>query len=97
MCSRKSEIGKNAIPHVARDVPAKTMDSILTAGLERTQNLAQILWIEACGERGRAHHVAKKHRNISPLSLDAARFHERPLQTRQLRHEPLPFANTLIA
>jgi hypothetical protein len=36
------------------------------------------------------YHVAKKHCNVSPLGLNAARLPKRLLQTRQLRHEPLP-------
>jgi hypothetical protein len=36
----KSEISENAIAHVARDVPIETMNCVLTASLERAQNLA---------------------------------------------------------
>jgi hypothetical protein len=36
----KSEISEDAIAHVARDVPIETMNCVLTASLERAQNLA---------------------------------------------------------
>src|SRR5262245_62391215 len=90
----KSEIGKNAVAHVARDVSAQSVHRVLTGSLERAQNLAQILRVQACGKRARPHHVAKKHRNISPFGLNAARLRKRLLQTRHLRHEPLPSENS---
>src|SRR5262245_6275290 len=90
MRGRKSKIGKNPVAHVAGDVAVETVNRVLTTSLERAQDLAQILWVQARGKRARTNHVEKKHCNISPLGLNAARLRKRLLQTRQLRHKPLP-------
>ena len=72
---RPAEVGQHAVAHVLGDETAFLFDRPCDTGVEGADQLAQILWVEAGREGGRADQVREQHRELPPLGL--ARGHER--------------------
>ena len=64
---RIAEIDENTITHIFRHKPAEAADGLGDTSLVSRDNLAQILGVHACGERGRADQIGKHHRNLPTL------------------------------
>jgi hypothetical protein len=62
-----AEISQDAITHVSRDKAIVPTDRLSGALLVRTQNIAQILGIEARRECSRVNNVAEHDRDLPPL------------------------------
>jgi hypothetical protein len=64
---RIAEIDENTVTHIFRHKPAEAADGLGDASLVSRNDLAQVLGVHACGERGRADQIGKHHRNLSTL------------------------------
>ena len=77
---RIAEINKNTVAHIFGHVAAETGDDLGGASVIGGDDFAQILRIEAGGERGRADEVAEHHGDLPPLGRVGA-----PCKRRRLR------------
>jgi len=61
------EIGQHAVAHVSGDKAIVAADRLGDTLLVRTQNLTQVLGVEARRERGRVYDIAEHNRDLPPL------------------------------
>jgi hypothetical protein len=73
MRSRVAEINENAVSHVLGDKAVEPGDHLSDGAVIRADDLAQILGIEAGGERGRADHVAEHDRQLPTFGIGLCR------------------------
>jgi hypothetical protein len=64
-----AEINQHAIAHIFGDKAAKAADGVGDAAMVGTDDLAQILGIEARGQRRRTNQIAEHHSQLAPLGL----------------------------
>ena len=64
-----AEIDQHAVAHILGDKTPKAADGVGDAAMVGADDLAQILGIEARGQRCRADQVAEHHRQLAPLGL----------------------------
>jgi hypothetical protein len=64
-----AEINQHAVAHILGDKTAKAANGVGDAAVVGTDDLAQILGIEARRQRRRADQVAEHHRQLPPLRL----------------------------
>jgi hypothetical protein len=64
-----AEIHQHAVAHILGDKTAKAADGVGDAAMVDTNDFAQILGIEARGQRGRADQIAEHHGQLPPLGL----------------------------
>ena len=69
MGARVAEIDQNAVAHVFRNKPVEVPDEISDGAMICSDDLAQILGIEASGELGRADQIAEHHRQLPALGI----------------------------
>ena len=62
-----AEISAHAVAHVFRDKPIKASDHVGDGAVIGGDDLAQILWIKASGEFGRADEITEHHRELPSL------------------------------
>ena len=82
---RVAEVGQHAVAHVLGDEAALPLDRRRDAAVVGADQLAQVLGVEAGGERGRADQVDEHHRELTPLGPCLAR--RRPDRGRRRRPE----------
>jgi Cupin superfamily (DUF985) len=70
---RVAEIHQHAVAHVLRHEPAEAANGLRDAFLIGRNDLAQVLWVHAGGERCRTHEVREHDRDLAALRL-ARRF-----------------------
>ena len=66
-----AEIREDAVAHVLGDESAMTGQDIADAVMISGDDLAQILWVEADGKRGRADKIAEQDAELAPLGRSA--------------------------
>src|SRR5262245_39825319 len=64
---RVAEVGKDAVSHVAGDVSSGGCDHLGALVAIGANYLAQVLGVQINGKRGRAHQIAKQHRQQASL------------------------------
>ena len=67
-----AEIDEHAVAHILGDKTAKPADGVRDAAMVGADDLAQILGIEARGQRRRTNQVAEHHGQLAPLGLGGA-------------------------
>jgi len=75
-----AEIYQHAVAHILGDKPAKAADGVGDAAVVRTDDLAQILGIEAGGQRRRADQVAE--RGACAPGMSVTRLYTRVIASR---------------
>jgi len=64
-----AEIDEHAVAHILGDKTAKARDGVGDTAMVGADDLAQILGIEAGGQRRRTDQIAEHHRQLPPLGL----------------------------
>jgi hypothetical protein len=59
MCPRVAEISEDPVAHIFRDKTVELADDVSDGVVIGSDDLAQVLRVEACGEPSRAHQVAE--------------------------------------
>jgi len=67
MSLRISEIDEHAVAHIFGHKPAVAAHGLGDAFLIRRNNLTQVFWVHASGERRRTDQVREHHRNLAAL------------------------------
>jgi hypothetical protein len=62
-----AEIDQHAIAHILGDKAAKASDGVGDAAMVGADDLAQILGVEAGGQRRRTNQIAEHHGQLAPL------------------------------